>query len=148
MLEAERLVMTLFTEKASSINNSLEEFASVTITGEVTKICEKTGIKKFMIGGSHASSMIYNACATLSRDDVGVEVVPLVSNDVGVFHGEFISNASKSLVVDKSKIKKVAVDGISMEVNTVECGNLSPGYFFVNNDINITVVYPCGLLTG
>ena len=49
-----------------------------------------------MIGGSHASLKMSDACAELqdSKTDFAVEVVPLVSNDIDVFHGDFTDDSS------------------------------------------------------
>ena len=77
-------------------------------------------MNKCLIGESHASFWISEACAEISANGndyhggeniplMGVEVVPLVSNDVDVFHRKLTSNATKCLEVKKSKIKKITV---------------------------------------
>ena len=93
-----------------------------------------------MIGGSYASLKISDACAEQqdSKTDFAVEVVPLVSNDINVFRGDFTDDSSKDLFVDKCSIQKFNVDGVELEVNTVKCNNLSPETFLANNDVNIT----------
>ena len=72
------------------------------------------------------------------EDDGDMEVVPLVSNEIDVFHGEFTGDKTKHLFVDKCSIKNFSNEGVAVEVNTIECQNLSPETFVANNDINIT----------
>ena len=92
-----------------------------------------------MIGGYRASSMISDAYATLTfNDEEDAEAMPMLANDVDVFYGAFTDDTTKTLAVNKSKIRKFAIDGIPMEVNTVECCNLSASTFLANNDVNIT----------
>ena len=67
-----------------------------------------------------------------------MEVVPLVSNDIGVFHGEFTGDKTKHLFVDKCSIKKFSIKGVAAEANTIECRNLSLETFLAKNDINIS----------
>ena len=67
-----------------------------------------------------------------------MEVVPLVSNDIYVFHGGFNGDKTKHLFVYRCSIKKFGFKGVAVEVNTIECQNLSPETFVANNDINIT----------
>ena len=40
--------------------------------------------------------------------------------------------------VNLNAIKYLKVEGVPVEVNTVECDNLSPSTFLANNDLNIT----------
>ena len=130
--------MAPYVEKATTINNELEELIHAAMIDEVTKISEGARLKKFVIGGSRASAAISDAYSTLTVNDKAIEIVPLGFNDVDVFHGTFTDDTTKRLVVNKSKIKKFSIDGVTQEVNTVECGNLSPATFLQNNDINIT----------
>ena len=65
-------------------------------------------------------------------------MLPLPINDIDVFFGEFTEDDTKRMIVHKSNIKKYPIDGISVEVNTVKCTELSPDTFLANNDVNIT----------
>ena len=143
-LEKEQLVMAPFVKMARSISTSLHERVCTNIKVKVGKTHPSTGINKCVIGGSHTPFRISEARAELADDHndthgllMGVEVVPLLSNDVDVFHGEFTRDPMKCLEVNMSKIKKFAVEEVSRKVNTVECDNLNPSTFLANNDVNI-----------
>ena len=56
-----------------------------------------------------------------SQTNFAVDVIPLLSNDIEVYYGEFTDEPEKILVVNKLNIQKFCVDGIDEEVNTVEC---------------------------
>ena len=138
--EAEEEMMAPFVTKANIVKGELEKIVSNNISEVAEKIRAATGLQRFVIGGSYASLKISDACAELqdSKTDFAVEVVPLVSNDIDVFHGDFTDDSSKDLFVDKCSIQKFNVDGVELEVNTVKCNDLSPETFLANNDVNIT----------
>ena len=98
------------------------------------------GLHGFWFGGSHASLRVTDAYDELKgiKDYGDMEVLPLVSNEIDVFHGEFTGDKTKHLFVDKCSIKKFSIKGVAVEVNTIECRNLSPETLIANNYINIT----------
>ena len=138
--EAEEKMMTPFVTKANFVKGELKKIVLSNITEVAENIRAVTGLPRFVIGGSYASLKIFDACAELqeNKTDFAVEVVPLVSNDIDVFHGDFTDDSSKDLFVDKCSIQKFNVDGVELEVNTIKCNNLSPETFLANNGVNIT----------
>ena len=47
------------------------------------------------------------------KDYGDMEVLPLASNDIDVFHGEFTGDKTKHLFVDKCSIKNFIVEGVA-----------------------------------
>ena len=95
--------MMPFVTKATRLIIRLEERVCASIAEETGKIHASSGISRFVIGGPHASLRVTDAYAELEgTEDVGdMEVVPLVSNDIDMFHGEFTGEKTKHLFVDK-----------------------------------------------
>ena len=60
-----------------------------------------------------------------------------MSNYIDVFHEEFTEDKTKHLFVDKCSIKNFSIEGVAVEVNTIECRNLILDTFLANNGINI-----------
>ena len=137
--EEERLTVP-FVTKDTRIISRLEERVCASIAEETGKNHASTGITRFVIGGFHALLRVTDAYAELegTKDNGDMEGVPLVYNDIGVFHGELTRDKTKHLFVDKCRIKKFSIKGVAAEVKIIECRKLSPENFPVNNDINIT----------
>ena len=81
--------MVPFFTKSTRIIRRLEERVCASIAEETGKNHASTGITRFMIGGSHASFRVTDDYSELEgiEDDGDMEVVPLVFNDIDVFHG-------------------------------------------------------------
>ena len=99
--------MVPFITKATRRISILEERVCASIAEETGTIHASTCITRFVIGGLHALLRVTDAYAELEgiEDDGDMEVVPLLSNDIDVFHGEFTGDKTKHLFVDKCSIK-------------------------------------------
>ena len=128
-----------FVTKSTRLISRLEECVCASIAEETGKFHARTGITRFVIGGSHASLRVTDTYAERKGiEDYGdMEVVPLVSNDIDVSYGEFARDKTKKLFVDKCSIKNFSIKGVAAEVNTIECRNLVPETFLENNNIDI-----------
>ena len=95
--------------------SKLEERVCASIAEETGKIHTSTGIARFVIGGSHAMIRLMDAYAELEgiEDNGDMEVVPLVSNGINVFHREFTGDKTNYLFVDKCSIKKFIIEGVT-----------------------------------
>ena len=115
--------MAPFVTKATRLISILEERVCESIAEETGKIHASTGIERFVIGELHASLRVTDAYDELDgiEDDGDLEVVPLVSNEIDVFHGEFTRDKTKHLFVDKCRIKKFSIKGVAAEVKIIEC---------------------------
>ena len=100
----------------------------------VHRIHAATGFETFIIGGSWVSMVVQKAIDLIFEDDTTYQPVQLKANDIDVYHGEFTIE-DKNLTVDMNAIDYKAVEGLTLEVNTVQCHNLSAKIFFQNNDI-------------
>ena len=132
--------MVNFFTKATQIISRLEERVCASIVEETVKIHASTGMAQFLIGNSHALLRVVDAYSELKgiEDDGDMEVVPLFSNYIDMFHGEFTGEKTKHLFIEKCSIKKFSIEGVAAEVNTIECRNLSLETFLAKNDINIS----------
>ena len=74
------------------------------------------GSHGFWLGGSHASLRVTDAYAELEGiEEYGdMEVVPFVSSDIDVSHGELTGYKTKHLFVDKFSIKKFIIEGVAV----------------------------------
>ena len=82
---------------------------------------------------------IQNAFDIIFEDDDACEPVKLKDNDIDVHHGTFsdaqiheneaFQSASDSMSVYLSSIKCKAASGLTLDVNTVPCSNLSTNFF-------------------
>ena len=95
--------MVPFFTEATRLISRLEERVCASIKDETGKNHESTGIAGFVIGGSHASLRVRDVYAELEgiEDNGDTEVVPLVSNEIDEFYGEFTGDKTKHLFVDK-----------------------------------------------
>ena len=87
--EEEERLMVPFSTKFTRLISRLEERVCASIAEETRKIHASTGIARFLIGGSHDLLMVtydYTKLGSIEEDG-DMEVVPLVSNDIDVFHG-------------------------------------------------------------
>lgn len=66
-------------------------------------------------------------------DSLSLEV-----NDIDAYHGTFTEDENAEIRINRGAIKYYKVDGLALEINTVECSNLSPDTFLANNDLNVT----------
>ena len=106
-------------------------------TQDLYRIHAATGFETFIIGGSWVSMVVQKAIDLIFEDDTTYQPVQLKANDIDVYHGEFTIE-DKNLTVDMNAIEYKAVEGLTLEVNTVRCRNLSAKNFLQNNDINVT----------
>ena len=115
--------MVPFVTKATRLISRLEECVCASIAEETGKNHASTGIARFVIGGSHDSLRVMDAYDELEgiEDDGDTVVVPLVSNEIDVFHGEFTGDKTKHLFVDKCSIKIFSTEGVAAEGNTIKC---------------------------
>ena len=95
--------------------------------------------------------LVQKAIDLIFEDGTTFQTIQLKANDIDVYHGEFAidedhvnegdtttSSEKNSLRVDMNAIEYKAVEGLTLEVNTVRCHNLSAKNFLKNNDINVT----------
>ena len=138
-----------FVEKAFSRLMELKASLQRMATQDQHRIHAATGFETFIIGGSWMSMLVQKAIDLIFEDDTTFQTVQLKANGIDVYHGEFAidednvnegdtTSSEKNLRVDMNAIEYKAVEGFTLEVNTVQCRNLSAKNFLKNNDINVT----------
>ena len=137
-LEAERLLMEPFVEKAASVMVEIETYLTWKLPSVFEKIRAATSFDQFVVGGSFASAELAEAVAIVCLNDESVDTTKLVANDIDTYHGRFTEDPDAKLNVHLNANNYLEVEGIELEVNTVECDNLSPATLLANNDLNIT----------
>ena len=126
-----------FVERVTSRLMELKASLRRMATQDLHHICAATGFETFIIGGSWVSMVVQKAIDLIFEYDTTYQPVQLKANDIDVYHGEFTIE-DKNLTVDMNAIEYKAFEGLTLEVNTVRCRNLSAKNFLQNNDINVT----------
>lgn len=86
--------------------------------------------------------MVFNVFADIYHFDLGnntiLQPVPIKTSDIYVYYGEIPVDSASKLMVDMNVTEFITFPGLRLEVNVVECNNLSLKNFIVNNDSNMT----------
>ena len=134
--EAERLAMRPYVDKAEAMMGDVMDALLPLVEKDLLTIHNETGFERFIIGGSWAAMKIVDALVDVCEEEE-FEAMALEANDVDVYHGEF-TEEDRKLNVKLDAICYKKVDELAVEVNTVECENLSARSLLQNNDLNIT----------
>ena len=109
----------------------LEQKVLAYIEDDLCIIHRETGFEQFLVAGSWSSSIIAKVVSEWDRceDLSDYNKLELIANDIDIYYGCFAHDEDVSFTVDMLGIKKHQVDKLLLELNTVECCNLSAAGF-------------------